>query len=157
MYFLICIRLYLCPEMEKKLFLLVAVFFLLGCCINPPECRDVQEAYENCSTAVVPYLEEVCDNSSYIDQECESIELLYKSNVDSIQKNITCIEERTRCVQFIQGGCAFGRCVEFDKTCLRYMETVSFELINLDSVVGAWSFDWMRKCRVNQPSCNMCL
>lgn len=75
---------------------------------------------KTCRDVQVPYQEEQCQRVPYTMKNCEEfIELLYKSTHENLK------------------GRRMGKEPEY------YVE-YSFDITNLDSVRGTWSFDWMK-------------
>jgi len=109
-------------------------------------CRDVQESY----VETVPYEEEECTSVPYTDQECETKQLVYKSSIDEISRDVKCTKEHSECEEYILGICAKAK-----KVCDEYRETCSFDITNLDREKGTWYFDWYRNCRAQQPACTL--
>jgi hypothetical protein len=48
-----------------------------------------------------------------------------------------------------------AKCEKWETVCDTYKETSSFELKNLEDEEGTWFFDWIRRCKPDEPECDI--
>jgi uncharacterized protein YxeA len=120
------------------------------------ECREINETYEDCKTVKIPYIsKENCKEVSYAEQECVEKDLSYRATIDQIKRTQTCIKAHEECYKKDETSWGEKYCKVYRDVCDTYKETASFELTNLDTETGTWTFDWRRACRENQKNCKI--
>jgi hypothetical protein len=119
-----------------KDYALTTMFMLIlaGCIAGPgpipsPEESPQEEPVVSCRTVIVeePYIEEVCEQVSYTEEECEMKELNYTSS--QITMTDLCVDD---------GDCVGKDVSECIRTCTRAMKRCQMEITNEDAYEGTW-------------------
>ncbi|HLC68684.1 MAG TPA: hypothetical protein VJH24_02495 [Candidatus Bilamarchaeaceae archaeon] len=119
-----------------------------------PQCRTIteQEPYSDQECNMVEYQEayqdQECQTVPYTDQECENVELSFRSNIDELERQVECDQNHQECQNYV-----LGICTQWNTVCDQYAEICTLEITNLDTVKGNWAFYAYRNCRANQPLC----
>ena len=129
--------------------LLISMLFVSGCTettgqVIKPQCKDVQVPYE----FQEEYLktEYYTETSPYTDRECEAKRLSFKSSIDEIERITECTESHQVCKRTETNFWGTEKCVEWNTICDEYTQSCNFEVSNLDSESGVWTYKWSYTC-----------
>ncbi|MEE9174973.1 MAG: hypothetical protein V3U19_02240 [Thermodesulfobacteriota bacterium] len=109
-------------------------------------CREVEVPYETEDEYLKT--EYYSETVPYTETECSDTELVYRSTIENIGRNVVCSDSHEECVKK-----TLGVCTSTETVCDKYTETASFSITNLDTKAGTWGIKWWKACRSDQQFC----
>jgi len=123
--------------MNRYYILGTLLMFILAGCITPPayqapaqqDSRPSDGGAVECRMVITeePYVEEVCNQVSFTEQECDMKELNYTSG--QIAVTDLCVDD---------GACVGKQLTECISTCKRAMKRCRLNITNIDKYSGTW-------------------